>query len=159
MLFEGELARESPNTKITRKKPSEIEGETTWTGLGYMLVFEGSTLTFDIPEIHRTMNYNPVIRYSHLPTHPDSWESVNVELIRLDGPADPSGKCSQAENGPVPVSLPAGNISQELSSSFCLERGQRYQIRLTFSQYDPVQPTQANIYIDSVGTNFKILLF
>ena len=47
-------------SQVTRKKPTE--GETTWTGFGYMLVNEGSTLTFDIPEIHRTMSYTPVIR-------------------------------------------------------------------------------------------------
>ena len=28
-------------------------------------VFEGSTLTFRVPEIYRTMHYFPVIRYEH----------------------------------------------------------------------------------------------
>ena len=62
MLLEGELAHGSvlPPTKVTRKKPTE--GATTWTGFGYMLVLEGSNLTFDIPEVHRTMDYVPVIR-------------------------------------------------------------------------------------------------
>ena len=119
-----------------------------------MLVFEGSTLTFDVPEIHRTMNYNPVLRYSHLPTHPATWETVTVELVRVDGPADPSGKCAGADDGPIPIQLPAGQRSQEIPMPFCLENGQRYQVKLTFSQYDPSQPTQANIYIDSVSRLF-----
>ena len=74
LLFEAELAHgsENPPTKVTKKKPSDIEGETTWTGFGYMLVFEGSTLTFDIPQIHRTMHYNPVIRYAHAMHAPHS---------------------------------------------------------------------------------------
>lgn len=127
LLFEGELAHGSvnPPTKVTKKKPSDIDGETTWTGSGYMLVFEGSTLTFDIPEIHRTLNYGPVIRYAHLPTHPNGWEAVSVSLVRVDGPADPSGRCSDANDGPVVVSLPAGANSVELPATFCLEAGQR----------------------------------
>jgi len=153
LLFEGELAHgsELPPTKVTKKKPSNIAGETTWTGSGYMLVFEGSQLTFDIPEIHRTMNYRPVVRYAHLPTHPDTWDAVGMQLIRIDGPADPSGKCSGADDGPLPVSLPAGGISVEAPLPFCLEVGQRYQVKLVFNRYDPVQPSQANIYIDAIA--------
>ena len=153
LLFEAELAHgsENPPTKVTKKKPSDIEGETTWTGFGYMLVFEGSTLTFDIPQIHRTMHYNPVIRYAHLPAQPNTWERVSVELVRVSGPPDPLGRCASADDGPVVVSLPAGNISQELAVPFCLEAGLRYQIKVTFDQYDPVQPSQASIYIDSVS--------
>ena len=84
LLYEAELAHGStiPPTKVIRRKPSEIQGQTTWTGFGYMQVFEGSTLTFDIPEIHRTMNYYPVIRYAHDQSHPNNWESINVELVR-----------------------------------------------------------------------------
>ena len=93
-----------------------------------MLVFEGSTLTFDVPEIYRTLNYAPVIRYAHLPTHPDTWEAVTVNLVRVDGPADPSGRCSNANDGPVMVSLPAGASSVELPTTFCLEAGQRYRV-------------------------------
>ena len=157
LLFEGELAHgsELPPTKVTKKKPSDIAGETTWTGFGYMLVFEGSTLTFDIPEIHRTMHYNPVVRYAHLPTHPNTWETVSVELVRVSGPPDPMGLCAGADDGPVAVSLPSDGISQEVPVPFCLEAGLRYQIRLTFDQYDPAQPSQANIYVDSVRTHHQ----
>ena len=80
---------------------------------------------FDIPEIHSTLNYGPVIRYAHLPTHPNGWEAVSVSLVRVDGPADPSGRCSDANDGPVVVSLPAGANSVELPATFCLEAGQR----------------------------------
>ncbi len=150
LLLEGELGYGSalPPTKVTRKKPAE--GETTWTGFGYMHVFEGSTLTFDLPEVHRTMGYTPVIRYAHLPTHPNTWDQMSIKLIRVDGPADPNGKCAGANDGPLSLQLPAGQISQEADEMFCLETGNRYQIELLFNQYDPAQPSQANIYIDSV---------
>ena len=153
LLFEAESAHGSkvPPNKVTKKKPSDIEGETSWTGLGYTLVFEGSSLIFDITKIHRTMHYYPVIRYAHLPAQPANWETVSVELVRVNGPPDLLGWCAQAEDGPVVVSLPAGSISQELAAPFCLEAGLRYQIKVTFDQYNQVQPSQASIFIDSVS--------
>ncbi len=155
LLYEAELAHgsENPPTKVTKRKPSEIEGETTWTGFGHMLVFEGSTLTFDVPEIFRTMEYDLVVRYAHLPASPNTWESVMVELERIDGPPDPMGRCatSAGGDGPIRFSLPAAEISQPVEPPLCLEQSQRYQIKLTFLQYDPAQPSQASIYIDSVG--------
>ena len=153
LLYEAELAHgsDNPPTKVTKRKPSDIEGETTWTGFGHMLVFEGSTLTFDVPEIFRSMEYDLVVRYAHLPASPNSWETVTAELVRVDGPPDPTGRCSAAsEEGVVRLGLPAGQISQEVYPPLCLEQGQRYQVKLTFLQYDPVQPGQASIYIDSV---------
>jgi hypothetical protein len=154
LLYEAELAHgsDNPPTKVTRRKPSEIEGETTWTGFGHMLVFEGSNLTFDVPEIFRTMDYDLVVRYAHLGSSPNTWESVGAELFRVDGPPDPTGRCSASAGGKetIKLSLPAGQTSQE-AAPLCLEEGQRYQIKLNFQQYDPAQPSQASIYVDSVG--------
>ena len=47
----------------------------------------------------------------------------------------------------------------EIAPPFCLEEGQRYQIKFTFDQFDPAKTDpKANILIDSV-TNFQILSF
>ena len=113
-----------------------------------MQVFEGSTLTFDVPEIYRTMNYFPVIRYIHDPSHPIDWELVTVELVRYDGA--PGDKCSDDDNLQN-VRLPAGELNAQADAPFCLEKSQRYQIKLTFNQYKPSEPVKgAKILIDSV---------
>ena len=153
LQFEGELATGSdkPPTMVIRKKPSNVPGQTPWTGFGYMQVFEGSTLTFHIPEIWRTMDYFPVIRYQHDPTNPTDWDQVTIELDRMNGPADPLGPCSDATDT-LQVSLPAGGINTGLEQPFCLESGQRYQVRLKFDQWSPVSPDPgAKILIDSVS--------
>ena len=38
---------------MVRREPSSQPGGTTWTGLGFMQSFEGSTLKFLIPDIFR----------------------------------------------------------------------------------------------------------
>ena len=60
-----------------------------------MQVFEGSELTFLIPKIFRTLQYDIVMRHEHDPdgNFPDQWEKVSYEVISLDGP--PSGECSE----------------------------------------------------------------
>ena len=153
LLFEGELATGSakPLTKVIRKKPSDVPGQTTWTGFGYMQVFEGSTLTFHIPEIWRTMDYFPIIRYEHDPNNPTDWDRVTVELDRMNGPADPMGRCKDAVDT-LELSLAAGTQHTGLDQPFCLESGQRYQVKLIFDQWAPSNPTPgAKILIDSVS--------
>ena len=60
---------------------------TPWTGFGFMQVFEGSTLTFLIPNIFRTLNYDLVVRHEHTDKFPNKWNKATFELISLDGPA------------------------------------------------------------------------
>ena len=76
---------------MIRKKPSNIPGQDTWTGFGYMEVFEGSALTFHVPDIYRSMDYFPIIRYQHEPSHNQDWDKATVELERMDGDPDPNG--------------------------------------------------------------------
>ena len=155
LLFEGEIAHGSvkPPVQVIKKKPSEVPGETTWTGFGFMQVIEGSTLTFRITEIYRTMNYYPVIRYEHDPTSPLEWQSVDVELIHLDGPPGEMTACGGPPEFQHSLSLPEGEKSVELRSSFCLEQSKSYEIKLTFTQYNPSQPQGAKILIDSVSNS------
>ena len=156
LLFEGEIAHGSvkPPVQVIKKKPSEVPGETTWTGFGFMQVFEGSTLTFRIPEIYRTMKYYPVIRYEHDPTNPLEWQAVDAELISVDGlPGETSSACGGAPEAKQTLSLPAGEKSVELFSPFCLEQSKSYEIKLTFTQYNPSQPQGAKILIDSVSNS------
>ena len=153
LLFEGEIAHGSvkPPVQVIKRKPSDVPGETTWTGFGFMQVFEGSTLTFRIPEIYRTMNYQPVIRYEHDPANPLDWETVDIELISPDGQPGESSACGGAQEVKQTLSLPEGKKSVGLRSSFCLEQSKPYEIKLTFTQYNPSQPQGAKILIDSVS--------
>lgn len=48
-----------PATHI-RREPSSVPGDTTWSGTGFMQVYEGSTLTFDIPGVFADLNYDLV---------------------------------------------------------------------------------------------------
>ena len=150
LIFEGEISygSEKPPTQVIKRKPSETPGQTTWTGFGFMQVFEGSTLTFRVPEIYRSMNYFPIIRYEHDPNHPVDWQAVDVELINLDGEA--GGKCAGSLEQQT-VSLSGASNSVELAEPFCLEQSKRYEIKLTFTQYDPSQPQGAKILIDAVS--------
>ena len=150
LLFEGEISDGStkPPTQVVKRKPSDTPGETTWTGFGFMQVFEGSSLTFRVPEIYRTMNYFPLIRYEHDPSHPEDWQAVDVELIRLDG--EPGPRCAGSGEQET-VRLSGVNNSVELANPFCLEQSQRYEIKLTFTQYDPSKPQGAKILIDAVS--------
>ena len=44
-----------------------------------------------------------------------------------------------------------GRLYTDIAPPFCLEEGQRYQIKFTFDQYDPAKTDpKANILIDAV---------
>ena len=150
LLFEAEyaLGSDKPPTLVIKRKPNPGIGETTWTGDGFMQVFEGSTLTFRVPEIFRTMNYFPVIRFEQDPSHPVTWEHVDVELIRHDATSDDF--CSTDNDNQI-ISLPSGESNVQLYEPFCLEKNQRYEIKLTFTQYNPNEPKGAKILIDAVS--------
>ena len=154
LLFEGELATgtDKPPTTVIRKKPSNIPGQDTWTGFGYMEVFEGATLTFHVPEIHRSMDYFPIIRYQHEASHPTDWEQATLELERMDGEPESNGPCAGAVDT-FQVSLQAGELNTENTEHpFCLESGKRYNVKITFNQWIPTTPTPgAKILIDSVS--------
>jgi hypothetical protein len=145
-----------------------------------MQVFEGSDLTFLIPNIFRTLQYDLIIRYEHDPKFSNQWEKVTYEVITLDGP--PSGQCvgpggegtevprndSSSANGSSndtqldlthaittgEFSMPPDTKQTTITPSLCLEEGKRYQIKFTFNQYDPATPSpNAIINIDSVSCN------
>ena len=75
-------------------------------------------------------------------------ESVDVELIRHD--STPDDTCP-TYNDKQTISLPGDTTNVELYNPFCLEKNQRYQVKLTFTQYNPNEPKGAQILIDSVS--------
>ena len=74
----------------------------------------------------------------------------NVDQISLFN-LDPAGKCNETIDGPVPFSMSPDKPYTDVVPPFCLEEGKRYQIKLTFDQFDPAKSDpKANILIDSV---------
>lgn len=51
------------NCQVVMREPYRDGRETTWTGLGFMRVFEDSYLEFEIENIETDMEYDLVIRY------------------------------------------------------------------------------------------------
>ncbi len=169
LLFEGELAHGSvnPPTQVIKREPNP--GGNTWTGFGFMKDFEGSTLTFDIPAIFRNLNYTLVVRYEHLPSHPDEWKNARAELVSLDEDDDDDDDQSGGDDG---EKRRCGNqTSQEISfqmppqqrhvaleaDPLCLEEGKRYQLVLHFDQYSDTNPDpKANILIDAVSLSIYL---
>ena len=64
----------------------------TWTGAGFVRVFEGASLEFTIDNIFKSGHYELVIRYEHMQA--DAWEDVRITLNRMDGYPDLSGVCA-----------------------------------------------------------------
>ena len=84
-------------TVVIKREPNPAPESTPWTGIGFMQVFEGSELTFLIPNIFRTLQYDLVVRYEHTGNFPIDWEKVSFEIISLDGPA--SEECNGSADG------------------------------------------------------------
>jgi hypothetical protein len=56
-------------------------------------------------------------------------------------------------DGPVPFSMSPDQMYTDVLPPFCLEEGKRYQIKLTFDQYDDAKSDpKSNILIDSVSS-------
>ena len=52
--------------------------------------------------------------------------------------------------------LPAGAKHVQLLTPFCLEKNQRYEVKVTFLQYDPSAQGGAKILIDSVSIMYHL---
>ncbi len=47
------------------------------------------------------LDYDLVVRYEHLPQHPNQWEEATAELVRVGGDPDPDGKCANATDDKI----------------------------------------------------------
>ena len=64
----------------------------TWTGSGFVRVFEGASLEFTVDNIFKSGHYELVIRYEHMQT--EAWEDLRISITRLDGFPDTTGICA-----------------------------------------------------------------
>lgn len=148
IVYEAELAKAS-DPQVIKRQPFG-DRVSTWTGLGFMKVFPGSTLEFDVTDVPESLDYDIVVRYE--PQIAGKWEEAKVVVERLY-PVDPRGPCNRTipQNDVKTVSLtPAERYV--VASNICLERGRPYKIRLEVNQFErPLDREIASILIDSVS--------
>ncbi|KAG1659411.1 Laminin subunit beta-1 [Nymphon striatum] len=148
-VYEAEVARGGPTSQVSIREPYG-DRATTWSGLGFMHVYEGSQLEFDLGNIETSMNYDLVIRYE--PQLPGQWAKVEV-IVERSSPVDPNGPCfnSLPEDDVKQVSLKSSERYATVFPPVCLEKGKSYKVKLEFKQYDSyVETPSASILIDSV---------
>ncbi|XP_013782951.1 laminin subunit beta-1-like [Limulus polyphemus] len=150
MVYEAELARGCPHCQVLVREPTG-DRESTWTGLGFMRVHEGSELVFDVGNVPESLEYDIVIRYE--PQLPGKWEEAKV-LIKRPGPVDPTGLCANTipQDDIKTVTLPSGERFAVVYPPACLEKGLDYKVHIEFKHYDKeTDNPKATVLVDSIA--------
>ncbi len=148
IVYNAELAKGSSDVQMTPREPHG-DRAATWTGLGFMRVFPGSKLEFDVTDVPETLDYDIVVRYE--PQLAGKWEEVRI-VVERPYPVDPRGPCNRTlpHDDIKTVSLQSTE-RYVVANGICLEKGKQYKIRLEINQYDrTVDRETASILIDSV---------
>lgn len=129
-----------------------MEYKPTWTGTGFVRVFEGAVLEFTIDNIFKAGYYELVIRYEYLQSG-ESWEDLRISITRLDGPPDFTDVCSDfiPQDDDKATSLSPSSNYQIIVPPSCLEPKKRYKLRLDFVCHKVGGSRDASILIDSVS--------
>ncbi|PAV69963.1 hypothetical protein WR25_10914 [Diploscapter pachys] len=153
--YEAEESQRTNNTEIKTMEWPQNPRELTWTGLGYVNVHEGSTLTFVVEDLEISQLYNIVIRYEGGKDDRAGWEDVKIMVVRPSDP-DPNGPCAKydtADDFPI-ARLHPGGRHVEIRPAICLEAKVRYEIKVEFVQKRihaaPHERIGASILVDSL---------
>ncbi|XP_076033711.1 laminin subunit beta-1 isoform X3 [Oratosquilla oratoria] len=167
LTYEAELARGSElyceeaslidyrsprksDCQVVMREPYRDGRPTTWTGLGFMRVFQDSYLEFEIENVETSMEYDLVIRYE--PQFRNIWEGARV-IIERPGPVDPHGDCgnTHSTDDQIVVNLSDNQRDETLYPPVCLEAGKRYKIKIDFKRSNALQDSAgASILVDSI---------
>ncbi|XP_076373479.1 laminin subunit beta-1-like isoform X2 [Tachypleus tridentatus] len=150
LVYEAELTRGCRNCQVNVREP-EPGKRPTWTGLGFMKVYEGSSLTFNISNLPQTLEYGIAIRYEH--KQPMDWEKA-VVIIERPGPIDQTGPCANTKptDDINTVNLPQRERYIVVYPKACLEKGKEYHVRLELEYYNRQKDSpHAVVYIDSLA--------
>lgn len=151
-LIEAELANCKDNCQVFIREPYRDGRNNTWTGTGFMKVFDDAELVFDIKDLPATTNYEIVLRYE--PQVPYDWDNVRVTLER-PAPVDANSICAEYETnyntGDVrSILLSQASRTAVASPPVCLEETKDYQIKINFQRYNKTISPSASILVDSV---------
>uniref|UniRef100_A0A9J8B1U0 Laminin, beta 1b n=1 Tax=Cyprinus carpio carpio TaxID=630221 RepID=A0A9J8B1U0_CYPCA len=146
-IYEAEDASFGPKVKVLQR-PSTLDRKPTWTGKGFANVPEGETLRFNIYSLPRSMEYNLMIRYE--PLLPDEWEQVVVQIEQPTG-TYPAAHCTSAYSDEQIVSLHPGSRHAVLPGPVCLEKGQNYTVKISFTKYSSyIYHSSPHTLVDSI---------
>uniref|UniRef100_A0A8C2GF66 Laminin, beta 1b n=1 Tax=Cyprinus carpio TaxID=7962 RepID=A0A8C2GF66_CYPCA len=107
-------------------RPSPLDRKPTWTGKGFANVPEGETLRFNIYNLPRSMEYNLMIRYEPLVINTHT--IFNLKLICY-----------------------TGSIHAVLPGPVCLEKGQNYTVKISFTKYSSyIYHSSPHTLVDSI---------
>lgn len=124
----------------------------TWTGPGFLKVYEGGDISFTIDNVPKTMNYDIQLRYS--PQIRGSWEDVRVSVIRPDAIGHDSAcyNINPLEEQEKSLRLNEYDTNTVILQDLCLEEGKTYKFIVSFHRQSSYEPNpKAQILVDSVG--------
>lgn len=149
LIYEAEHARGIGKPVVVYRE--SLPGQQrTWTGPGFMRVFEDDALEFVVDNVPSSMSYDLTIRFET--QMPSSWNDVRVVINHEDLP-DPNGPCGNRmpQDDYLAAYLAADSLHHIVQPKICLEQGKKYTIRLELSRYNPQRATPgATVLIDSI---------
>ncbi|KAF7637603.1 hypothetical protein Mgra_00002860 [Meloidogyne graminicola] len=151
--FEAEYSILPSNAEQVPREYS-VDRPWTWTGEGFVRVYENTNLSFFVEGLQKTGHYNFVIRYELLdPNDPIGWEDVRLTIVRPSDPS-PDGICANIipSDDFLIARLPSRSRFTEVMPTVCLEAGVRYEIRLHFGE-------KRSGYPDQQAQNWVLWLF
>lgn len=155
LLYEAEASNTTGQVVI--RAPYRDGRENTWTGTGFVKVYNGDYMEVYVNEIKSSMDYDIIIKYE--PTSPESMEDILVTVNRPDQ-VDPNGPCANMnpEDDIKHTNLPSNQRQQTVYPPVCLEANKGYTIRVDFStsySYPTPRPT-ASVLIDAIWLRPRI---
>ncbi|RWS05481.1 laminin subunit beta-1-like protein [Dinothrombium tinctorium] len=141
--YEAEYGRGGAKSQIIirERRPNQ---EVTWTGTGFIEIFDSSTLELDVHDIHKSMEYGIIFRFE--PRYNQQRVEAQVIIDRRT-PLNPYGPCKDNTRDRGTVTFNPGFRSTVVSAGpFCFEKGVDYKIRLETLP----TPEPTTVLIDSI---------
>lgn len=131
-------------------------GGSPWNDKKHRIVNEGTTLSFNINDLQRSMNYDILLNYQ-LKNGIDSWNSATVTIIRPNHEIhDNLCNADHFHEKNIPFELNGDKEMQQILSNICLIENNTYILKLEFDVSNTVSNPKADIIIDYVSLIPKI---